>query len=344
MKAYHKQLSRTAFLIPAVTVLLYLFFACLPRQVSADETASLDKPLFITIATGPLKGLYYPAGRSICDLVNADSESPRILCSVERTYGSIANLKALAAGEVEFCITQSDQLAAAYGGTGAFKDVLGDLRMVSALFEESLTVVVRADSAIHNIMDLKHRKISTGLPGSGGYATMHLLMRSVGWSNHDIYPVNAISNARALSELCENRLDAVVFTAGHPYKPLIRAAEKCELRLLNVRGPAVSRVILSSSALNRTVIPGGLYRGIDQPVKTIGVVATLVSSKNVDSHVVYRVIESLVAGMDVFRQVHPIFGSITRKSLMRELDIVPLHDGVLHYLRHAGVMIPDHNH
>ncbi len=338
MKAYYKRLPRTALLIQAVTVLLYLFYACFPRQVPAEEATSQAKPFFITIATGPLKGLYYPAGRSICDLVNEDIESPRLLCSVERTYGSIANLKALAAGEVEFCIAQSDQLAAAYTGTAEFNNTLDDLRMVFALFEESLTVVVRADSDIRHITDLKHRKISTGFPGSGGYATMHLLMKRVGWNKYDIDPVDTISNARALFELCANRLDAVVFTAGHPYRPLIRAAEECELRLLNVRGPAVNRVLASQYALSRTVIPAGLYRGIEQPVKTIGVVATLVSSDSVDSAVVYRMLKSFNAGMDAFRQAHPIFGSVTRRSLIRDLNIVPLHDGAARYFRDAGMM------
>ena len=338
MKAYYKRLRRTALLIQAVTVLFFLFYACFPLQILAEETTSHDKPLFITIATGPLKGLYYPAGHFICDLVNEDIVPPRLLCSVERTYGSIANLKALAAGEVEFCIAQSDQLAAAYAGTGEFKDVLHDLRVVSTLFEESLTVVVRADSTIHNIKELKNKKISTGLPGSGGYATMHVLMKSVGWNNYDIDSVDTITNARALSELCRRRLDAVVFTAGHPYSPLVSAAEECELRLLKVRGPAVHRVLSSSYALSRTVIPGGLYRGIEHPVKTIGVVATLVSSDSVDSNVVYRLLKSFDAGMDAFRQAHAIFGSITRRSLIRDLNIVPLHDGAARYFRDAGMI------
>jgi len=323
-------------------LLIFLLFSESVLPVLAEPPASQPVPTFITIATGPLNGLYYPAGRSICQILNGDGGFQPLLCSVERTSGSIYNLKALEAGVVEFCISQSDQLSAAYAGTGEFKDSLDDLRIVSPLFEESFTVVVRADSSIHRISDLKQRVISSGLPGSGGYATLRVIIKSLGWDFSDIMKVDTISNAKALVQLCDKRLDAVAFTAGHPYPPLEKAAEKCNLRLLRVRGAAISRLLATSPAYSRTVIPGGLYSGIDKPVKTIGVVATLVSSNRVNSELVYRVLKSLNEQMAVFRQAHPVFGSVTIEEMLREQRAAPMHAGAERYWSEMGNVVREH--
>ncbi|WP_284730710.1 TAXI family TRAP transporter solute-binding subunit, partial [Aeromonas dhakensis] len=52
-------------------------------------------PAYLTIGTGPLNGVYYPTGGAICRLLNEESGSHGLHCSVQSTSGSLANLKAL---------------------------------------------------------------------------------------------------------------------------------------------------------------------------------------------------------------------------------------------------------
>lgn len=309
-----------------------------PRSLLCAENVPQPPPAFITVGTGPLNALYYPAGRAICTLVNQDRALPRILCSVQRTRGSIYNIKGLAAGEFEFCIAQSDQLVSAYYGRGAFREPLKELRIVAALFEESFTVAVRADSPIQRISDLKNRRISTGFPGSGGYATFHMLMKSMDWDFSDIERVDTINNTRALHELCAGKLDGVVLTAGHPYRSLVIAARECDLRLLEIRGKAVNRLLAASPVFMRTVIPGGLYRGIPRQVKSIGVVAILATSSSVDDEVVCRILKAMAEHVDVFRKACPVFGSITKEGLLRDFRSVPLHEGVARFYHENGLV------
>ena len=63
---------------------------------------------FITIGTGSVTGVYYPAGGAICKLVNKDRKAHNIRCSVESTDGSIYNVNSIRSGELEFGIVQSD--------------------------------------------------------------------------------------------------------------------------------------------------------------------------------------------------------------------------------------------
>ncbi|MGL5284622.1 MAG: TAXI family TRAP transporter solute-binding subunit, partial [Aeromonas sp.] len=52
---------------------------------------------FISIATGAVTGVYYPAGGAICRLLNQRSDAPR--CAVESSAGSRDNLKLLEDGK-----------------------------------------------------------------------------------------------------------------------------------------------------------------------------------------------------------------------------------------------------
>ena len=317
---------------------LLIFAVLLTTPGFAADTTPQIQPVFITIGTGSVNGIYYPVGRAICNILQHDTETPRILCSVEKTAGSTNNLKALTTGSFEFGLSQSDQLAAAYNGTGDFNFALVDLRTVLTLYHESLTVVVRDDSPIRKLSDLKHKMVSTGLPGSGGYATMHSLIQYLGWDADDIKEVKDLSNVRALTELREQRLDAIAFTTGHPYKLLSKVAAENDLRILPIKGPAVENLLKDSFAYSRTIIPGGLYNGITDPVESFGMVATLVSSQKVDKDIVYRVVKSIFENLDEFKKSGPLLGTLTRINMARQYRFAPLHSGAIKYFQQTGLL------
>ena len=81
---------------------LCLLLCLLPMLASGAQER------FINIGTGGLTGVYYPAGGAICRLLNKGREAHGIRCSVESTGGSIFNLNAIANGELDFGVAQSD--------------------------------------------------------------------------------------------------------------------------------------------------------------------------------------------------------------------------------------------
>ena len=70
--------------------------------------AHAQQQTFITIGTGGVTGVYYPAGGAICRLVNKDRKDHGIRCSVESTGGAVYNVNALRSGDIEFGVAQSD--------------------------------------------------------------------------------------------------------------------------------------------------------------------------------------------------------------------------------------------
>jgi len=93
--------------------------AALHNKVSNASSPYIEDKL-VVIGTGAVTGVYYPAGGAICRLVNKDRARVGMRCAVESTPGSIYNIDALKAGEVELALVQSDWQEHAYNGTGAF--------------------------------------------------------------------------------------------------------------------------------------------------------------------------------------------------------------------------------
>ncbi|MEO8857956.1 MAG: TAXI family TRAP transporter solute-binding subunit, partial [Burkholderiaceae bacterium] len=122
---------------------------------------------FVTIGTGGVTGVYYAVGGAICRLVNKDRAKTGIRCSVESTGGSVYNVNAIKAGELDFGMAQSDVQYQAYNGGGATKEPNKDLRAVFSVHPEPFTLVARKESGITKFTDLKGKRVNVGNPGSG---------------------------------------------------------------------------------------------------------------------------------------------------------------------------------
>mgnify|MGYP002413510365 FL=1 len=84
-------------------------------------------------------------------------------------------------------------------------------------------------------------------------------------------------------------------------------------------------------------IPGGMYRGNDEDVKTFGVAATFVTSSDVDEDVVYEVVKAVFENFDSFKRLHPAFSNLKKEEMVSDALSAPLHKGAEKYYREAGL-------
>ncbi len=162
---------------------------------------------FMSIGTGGLTGVYYPTGGAICRLLNKERRAHGIRCSVESTGGSIFNLRALASGELEFGVAQSDWQYHAYEGSSKFSDQgpNRDLRAVFSIHSEPFSVMARDDSSIKDFADLPGKRVNIGNPGSGQRGTMEVLMQALGWGKADFKLVSELKATEQARALCDNK-------------------------------------------------------------------------------------------------------------------------------------------
>ncbi|WP_339862053.1 TAXI family TRAP transporter solute-binding subunit [Thalassospira alkalitolerans] len=302
--------------------------------------ASAQENRFITIGTGGVTGVYYPTGGAICRLVNKDRKTHGIRCSVESTGGSSYNINTIRSGELDLGVAQSDVQYYALHGEKAFKEVgpFPELRAVFSIHPEPFTVVARADSGIKTFDDLKGKRVNIGNPGSGQRDTMDIVMNAKGWTLDDFALASELKPAEQSQALCDNKIDAMIYTVGHPSGSIQEATTACDSVLVEVSGPEIDKLVADNPYYRVATIPGGMYRGNPDDVKTFGVGATFVSSTKTDADVVYNVVKAVFENFDDFKKLHPAFANLVKEEMVKDGLSAPLHDGAAKYYKEAGLM------
>ncbi|MBK1852478.1 TAXI family TRAP transporter solute-binding subunit [Marinobacter sp. 1-4A] len=307
---------------------------------AASTAVSAQEQRFVTIGTGGVTGVYYPAGGAICRLVNMDRKEHGIRCSVESTGGSVYNLNAIRQDELDLAVAQSDWQYHAYNGTSQFKDDGPNkkLRAVFSLHPEPFTVVASKGSGIKNFEDLAGKRVSVGNPGSGQRATAEVLMDEMGWTMDKFSLAAELKAAEQSQALCDGNIDAFFYTVGHPSGAIKEATTSCDSTLVNVYNDSAKKLIDDNPYYRKAVIPGGMYRGSDNDVTTFGVAATFVSSTDVPDDVVYEVVKAVFENFDSFKRLHPAFANLKKEEMVSDALSAPLHPGAAKYYKEAGLI------
>ncbi|MFO1243016.1 MAG: TAXI family TRAP transporter solute-binding subunit [Rickettsiales bacterium] len=314
-----------------------VFFVAAATLLSTPASAGNK---FITFGTAGVTGVYYPVGGTICHFVNRKSKEHGIRCAVELTGGSIANLTSIREHDLDMGFAQSDWQYNAYNGTGAFSDqgANPDLRSVFSLHSEAFTVVARADSGVHSFDDLRGKIVNIGNPGSGMRGTMDEVMRAKGWNLGVFKAATEYRAADQAAKLCKKEIDAFVFATGHPNGSIQEVANNCNSKLVNVDGPDIEKLFATYPYYSLATIPGGMYTNNPEDIKTFGVKATVVTSKDVDEELIYQVVKAVFENFDDFKTTHPILANLDKKEMISNGLTAPLHEGAKRYYREVGLL------
>jgi len=313
------------------------FAAAFAATASLPQIASAQQR-FVTIGTGGVTGVYYPAGGAICRLVNRDRAKHGMRCSVESTGGSVANVNLLKSSEIEFGVAQSDVQFNATKGLAQFqKDgAMSDLRAVFALHPEPFTVVSRKESNITKFEDFKGKRFNVGNPGSGTLASMNELLAAMGWKMSDFGLASELRPDEHGPALCDGKIDGFFYAVGHPSANIQDPTTICAAKLVSLTGPAVDKLVKDKPYYAMATIPGGMYPNNPQPTTTYGVQATVVSSAKVPADVVYAVVKAVFDNLDEFKKLHPALSVLKPEDMIKNGLSAPLHEGALKYYKEKG--------
>jgi TRAP transporter TAXI family solute receptor len=303
-------------------------------------TAAAPEQRLALMGTGVVAGVYYPVGVALCRLVNDGRAEHGLRCSAQPSEGSLANIAALREGAIALAIVQSDVQADALAGEGPFADAgaFEGLRSVMSLHGEPLTIVARADAGIAGLEDLAGKRVALGSPGSGTRALADALIDALGWTAETFAATPDIGPARAADALCGGEIDAFLYAVGHPALAIQEVTAACDVTLVGAAGPAVDALVASDPALTPATIPGGLYRGVEEPVETFGVRATVVTRADVPDDVIGTIVAGVFDDLPTLRSLHPALAHLDPQAMASEGLSAPLHPGAERYFRERGLI------
>ena len=302
--------------------------------------ATAQDQQFISIGTGGVTGVYYPTGGAICRLVNRDRKDHGIRCAVESTGGSVYNINTIKAGELEFGVAQSDWQYHAYNGTSKFEGdaAFPDVRAMFSVHPEPFTLVVRADSDIAGFEDLKGKRVNVGNPGSGQRATMEVVMDAFGMGMGDFALATEFKGSEMAKQICDDNIDAMIYTIGHPAAAIKEATTTCDVKLVSVTGAPIDQLVADNPFYRVATIPGGMYAGTDGDTTTFGVGATFVTSATIPDEVAYVVAKAVMSNLEDFRGLHPAFENLDAAEMISDGLSAPLHPGAEKAYKELGLI------
>ncbi|AUI86189.1 hypothetical protein BS333_07195 [Vibrio azureus] len=316
------------------------FFLLAACGLALPWSQSLQAKEFVTMGTGGVTGIYYPAGASVCKLINTHRREHSVRCSIESTKGSIENIQRLRDGKIDFALVQSDWKHHAYVADSIYSgnEPFTELRTLFSLHTESFNLIVGKDSSIFKVQDLVGKTINIGLPESVERVDMEMVMESFGWDSSDFKALKEIKKTEQAQALCDGYIDAYLDMMGHPSARIEVVLDGCDARLVPVTGEEIDNLMASHSYFIPSVVKKNVYPSMKKDIPSFGVTATLVTTSDVSEEVVYNMVKSVFEYFDDFKNTHPALKPLDKKGMIIGGLSTPLHQGAIRYYREANLL------
>lgn len=304
---------------------------------------------FFRIGTGASGGTYFPIGGVIASVISSPPGArpcdkggscgvPGLIAVAQSTQGSVDNVTLIGKGELESGLCQADIAFAAHEGLGRFaKARVGDLRAIASLYREAVHIVVRDDSGITAVPQLKGKRVSVGEDGSGTLVDAEAILAAYKVRRKDVHTL-FLKPGQASDALREGRIDAFFLVAGAPVLTITELAESTPIRLLPVAGDAIGVLRRTHPFFGTTRIPDGGYKGVEA-TDAVSVGAIWVTSAGVDAELIYGITKALweKSTRKLLDVGHPEGKQIRLETALEGLAI-PLHPGAERFYREAGLI------
>lgn len=288
----------------------------------ADENLQTHQ---IVIASGGKTGVYYSYGQHLAEMLAVQLE--RDVSAIE-TQGSIDNLLRVSSGLATFGFTQSDAAADSIHGVGAFSEPV-EVRAVAKLYDEYVHLVVREDSEIERVSDLRNHAVSLGSSNSGVNVVATRIVEAAGLN------LSELDNRRlnlefSISALERGEIDAFFWVGGAPTPGISDLINRVPIRLIPIQADTVDAIHSEYPGVYRFAdLPLSAY-GWETPIETLAVPNYLITSAHTDEQLVYAVLEQLFEHRSELAFQVAAVALLDHRSAIYTNEI-ELHDGAVRY-------------
>ena len=297
---------------------------------------ALAKTTFISIGTGGTGGIYYPYGGGVAEIWSKQVDGIKAVAEV--TGASVENVKLAHKGETVIGEVMGDVAVAGYNGLSKFKGKKHDILSMAIMYPNLLQIVALKKSGINNIEAVKGKNISTGSPGSGTNFMAEAVLNALN------IPLTSFKDSRlsfteSANALRDGTIEIGVWSVGPGTSSILDLSTTHDINILPFTPEQTQKILASKSTYAAVELAGGIYRGIDAPVPTIGVWNVMICQKSLDTDLVYKLAKALFENNAYLQKIHPSAAYTTPENTVKYSSI-PLHPGTIKYLTEIGVDVP----
>jgi TRAP transporter TAXI family solute receptor len=249
-----------------------------------------------------------------------------------------ATLMGIRQGKFNIGFSLTDATAEAWDGEGYFKSMgqIRGIRSLMTLYPQATHLVVRADSDIKKIEDLRGKRVSPAARGLSNDIEAQRLLKLYGMSYNDV-KVQFLSFEDAAVQFIDGHLDSLLFlTVPFPFASVINVNSHRQARLISIPDDKVAQ-LTKFRGVEAYTLPTGMYKGIDYPVKGIAVRAHLVVGDSMPDELAYAIVKAIAENFSRYPSVLKSMEYARVEDMGKDVGI-PLHPGALKYYKERGLV------
>jgi TRAP transporter TAXI family solute receptor len=265
---------------------------------------------------------------------------PEVNVTVVETGASVDNINRIKKGALDFGMTTIHLQYQAYHGMGPWKDKPIKDQYVAWVYQPApQNFVVREDSGIKSVYDLKGKSFNPGMRGSATEKTAESILDALGVAPtfyrggtedtvaaiKDKRIVGYVKSGAGVKTLDASTLDIATFT---------------QIRLLGFTDQDIAKVQEKYPFLSPIGMPKGIYK--DSPAhKTFAMLIGVVVKKDLSEDLVYKMVKAANEHFADQVAAYPSIKGDNLPQLTLETCTVPLHPGAIRYYKEIGLKIPE---
>nr|WP_176025041.1 TAXI family TRAP transporter solute-binding subunit [Brucella pseudintermedia] len=320
----------------------------IPRRtlltVSAGAAAALLLPAipasraadFVTIGSGHAGGSFYPIGAAVANAI--DSALPDGRVQVQQTGGSHENIQLVSRGRADLGLALADALSMAYNGTDPqrYPEPIPNLRGIAAIFPSYVHLIVRADSGIKSLADLRGRKITVGAPGGGTESNARAILKAAGLSFDDLGRVEFLSGDDTGDAMRNRRIDGFFLSTGLGASAIRELETGVKLQAVPIPAEVVAKI--GDPAYISAPMAEGTYGIEGLPTESVVIWTQLFCDEKVPSERVQTYLTAIFAELGTFRSAHASLADFSLERATSGMPI-PFHDGAKAFFASRGITV-----
>lgn len=303
---------------------------------NGEPASTINKnDYFITVATGPTSGLYYPIGGAFSNVIK---NKLGYKSSAQSTGASVENINLIIGGKADMAITMADSIAQAYDAFGAFegKEPQKNLRALMGLYPNYVQLVTTEKSGIKKFEDLKGKRVGIGAPNSGVELNARMMYEAHGMTYEDS-KVDYLNYGEAIDQMKNGLIDAAFVTSGIPNATVMELGTTNKIVIVPIEGEGAKNLIAKYPFFVEEVIPADTY-DTAADVNTVSVRNIMIIREDLPEEVVYEITKGIFENIEDIKASHNTANAHLSLENSQIGINIPFHPGAEKYYKEMGII------
>jgi TRAP transporter TAXI family solute receptor len=323
---------------PPWPVVVTAFFAL---QLLAGTPHAQQPPKSVTVGTNPAGTVFYAVGGGLASIISGAATFQAV---IQPYTGTSTFLPLLNSGEIDFGIINAVEMNLAYQGPGRFKvggrnplPHVPNTRLIMRGSPLRVSLVVRKDSTIKTVHDVKGRRVAGEYPANIAiwyHVFTGLASAALTWDDVKVVPVPAVNEG--VDALVQGRADVANHAIGAAKIKEADASVGVRFVSLDCSPQGEERVRKAVPGYYVTVLKGGTSTGVVGDTCVLSYDIYFVGHRALSGQVVQATLKAVWDNVDKLPPLHAQFQDWTRERAASADVTIPYHPAAVQFYKEKG--------